>query len=151
MGCYFLLIEEELRVRPPHGFFVLGDGRREKIDNTPELREWVLKLADEIRAGAPGDQRGNPRGAEGGPVPEMRDAGALRAGEGVKGLHKNQGSVSCLGFVYDGFLICAYHHILPVSVRSSQDAYAIVHNRRISSLSFFLPIARVVPGKGYLR
>jgi hypothetical protein len=25
MGCYFLLIEEEQRVRPPHGFIVLGD------------------------------------------------------------------------------------------------------------------------------
>jgi CRISPR-associated exonuclease Cas4 len=50
MGCYFLLIEEELRVRPPHGFIVLGDDRREKIDNTPQLRERVLKLADENRA-----------------------------------------------------------------------------------------------------
>jgi CRISPR-associated exonuclease Cas4 len=45
MGCYFLLVEEELRVRPPHGFIVLGDGTRERVDNTEELRRWVLERA----------------------------------------------------------------------------------------------------------
>ncbi len=50
MGCYFLLIEEELRIRPTHGFIVLGDGTRERIDNSEELREWVLNLAEQIRA-----------------------------------------------------------------------------------------------------
>ncbi len=50
MGCYFLLIEQELRIRPTHGFIVLGDGTRQRIDNTPELTSWVLDLAGQIRA-----------------------------------------------------------------------------------------------------
>ena len=49
MGVYFALIEEELRIRPTHGFIVCGDGTRHKIDNTPELRAWVIKLAEQIR------------------------------------------------------------------------------------------------------
>ena len=32
-ACYFLLIEEELRVRPTHGFIVLGDGTRHRVEN----------------------------------------------------------------------------------------------------------------------
>jgi CRISPR-associated exonuclease Cas4 len=50
MAVYFLLVEAELRVRPPHGVVVLGDGKRERIDNTDELRAWVLELAGQIRA-----------------------------------------------------------------------------------------------------
>ena len=50
MGCYFLLVEEQLRIRPPHGFIVCGDGTRHRIDNTAELRAWVLDLAGQIRA-----------------------------------------------------------------------------------------------------
>ena len=50
LGCYFLLIEEELRIRPTHGFIVLGDGTRHRIENTEELRAWVLELAGQIRA-----------------------------------------------------------------------------------------------------
>jgi len=50
MGCYFLLIEEDLRIRPPHGFVVCGDGTRHRIENTGELRAWVLDLAGQIRA-----------------------------------------------------------------------------------------------------
>jgi CRISPR-associated exonuclease Cas4 len=50
MAVYFLLIEEELRIRPTHGFIVLGDGTRNRVDNTEELRNWVLDLADQIRA-----------------------------------------------------------------------------------------------------
>jgi CRISPR-associated exonuclease Cas4 len=38
-----------LRIRPPHGFIVCGDGSRHKIDNTPELRAWVLGIAEQIR------------------------------------------------------------------------------------------------------
>ncbi len=53
MGCYFLLIEQELRIRPPHGFIVCGDGSRHQIDNTADLRAWVLELADQIRAARP--------------------------------------------------------------------------------------------------
>jgi len=50
MGCYFLLIEEELRIRPTHGFIVLGDGTRHRVENTAELRASVLDIADQIRA-----------------------------------------------------------------------------------------------------
>jgi CRISPR-associated exonuclease Cas4 len=50
MGVYFLLIEEELRIRPTHGFIVCGDGARHRIENTEELRSWVLELAGQIRA-----------------------------------------------------------------------------------------------------
>ena len=50
MGVYFLLVEEELRIRPPHGFLVCGDGTRHRIDNSEELRRWVLELASQIRA-----------------------------------------------------------------------------------------------------
>jgi CRISPR-associated exonuclease Cas4 len=50
MGVYFLLVEEELRIRPSHGFIVSGDGTRHRIDNTEELRAWVLDLARQIRA-----------------------------------------------------------------------------------------------------
>jgi CRISPR/Cas system-associated exonuclease Cas4 (RecB family) len=50
MGVYFILIEEEMGVRPPHGFIVLGDGTRQMIENTADLRAWVLTVADQIRA-----------------------------------------------------------------------------------------------------
>jgi CRISPR-associated exonuclease Cas4 len=50
MGVYLLLFEEETGVRPPHGFIVTGDGQRHLIENTPELRAWVLGVADQIRA-----------------------------------------------------------------------------------------------------
>ena len=33
-GVYFLLVEEELRIRPTHGFIVCGDGTRHRIENT---------------------------------------------------------------------------------------------------------------------
>jgi CRISPR-associated exonuclease Cas4 len=50
MGVYFLLVEDQLGVRPTHGFIVLGDGARHRIENTEELRAWVLDLAGRIRA-----------------------------------------------------------------------------------------------------
>jgi CRISPR/Cas system-associated exonuclease Cas4 (RecB family) len=50
LGVHFLLVEEELRVRPPHGFVVLGDGTRHRVENSQELRAWVLGLAARIRA-----------------------------------------------------------------------------------------------------
>jgi CRISPR-associated exonuclease Cas4 len=34
LGAYFVLIEEETGVSPPHGFIVLGDGTRHLIENT---------------------------------------------------------------------------------------------------------------------
>jgi CRISPR-associated exonuclease Cas4 len=45
MGVYFLLVEEELRVRPSHGFIASGDGTRHRVENTEDLRAWVLELA----------------------------------------------------------------------------------------------------------
>jgi CRISPR-associated exonuclease Cas4 len=50
MGVYFLLVEEELRTRPPYGVVVCGDGTRHRIENTEKLRAWVLDLAAQIRA-----------------------------------------------------------------------------------------------------
>ena len=49
LGTYFILIEEEYGVRPPHGFVVLGDGERVKVENTQVLRSEVLRIAGEIR------------------------------------------------------------------------------------------------------
>jgi CRISPR/Cas system-associated exonuclease Cas4 (RecB family) len=57
LGVYFMLIEEEVRVRPPHGFVVLGDGTRHRVENTEDLREWVLDLAARIRAARAGAAR----------------------------------------------------------------------------------------------
>ena len=50
MGVYFLLAEDCYGIRPSHGFLVTGDGARRRIDNTPELRAWVLGVAGQIRA-----------------------------------------------------------------------------------------------------
>ena len=49
LAVYFILIEDHYGVRPPHGFIVLQGGRRERVENTPELRERVLAVAAEIR------------------------------------------------------------------------------------------------------
>jgi CRISPR-associated exonuclease Cas4 len=49
MGVYFILIEDQLKVRPTHGFVVLGDGARHRIENDQVLRSWVLELAARIR------------------------------------------------------------------------------------------------------
>lgn len=49
MGVYFVLIEEELKIRPPHGFIICGDGTRHRIENDDRLRSWVLGLAGQIR------------------------------------------------------------------------------------------------------
>jgi CRISPR-associated exonuclease Cas4 len=50
MGVYFALVEERYRVKPSHGFIVCGDGTRHRIDNTDDLRAWVLEMAGQIRA-----------------------------------------------------------------------------------------------------
>jgi CRISPR-associated exonuclease Cas4 len=49
MGVYLILVEEHYGVRPKHGVIVLGDGRRETINNTNKLRTRVLEIADRIR------------------------------------------------------------------------------------------------------
>jgi hypothetical protein len=49
VGVYLLLIEETWRVKPPHGFIECEDGRH-CIENTAELRAWVLEIEAAIRA-----------------------------------------------------------------------------------------------------
>lgn len=49
MGVYFVLIEDQLRIRPSHGFIVCGVGARYRIDNDEALRVYVLDLAGKIR------------------------------------------------------------------------------------------------------
>jgi len=49
LGTYFLLIEAEYGSRPPHGFVVLGDGSRHRVENTEKLRSKVLAVAERIR------------------------------------------------------------------------------------------------------
>jgi CRISPR/Cas system-associated exonuclease Cas4 (RecB family) len=50
MGVYFLLIEDQLKVRPAYGIIVCGDGARHRVENSEALRAWVLQLAEQIRA-----------------------------------------------------------------------------------------------------
>jgi len=50
LGVDFLLIEDHLRVTPPYGFVVTGDGTRHRVDNDEGLRAWVLDMAAQIRA-----------------------------------------------------------------------------------------------------
>ncbi|AGA31709.1 CRISPR-associated protein Cas4 [Singulisphaera acidiphila] len=49
MGVYFLLIEDQLGVKPSHGFIVCGDDSRHRVENDAALRERVLDLAGRIR------------------------------------------------------------------------------------------------------
>lgn len=50
LAVYFLLIEDPYGVRPPHGFVVLSDGSRVRVENTEHLRSEALSIADRIRA-----------------------------------------------------------------------------------------------------
>jgi len=50
MGVYFLLIEDQLKVMPTHGFIVCGNGTRLRVENDENLRAWVLELAGQSRA-----------------------------------------------------------------------------------------------------
>lgn len=50
MGVYFVLIEDQLGVRPEYGIIVTGDGARHCIENDEALKAWVLELAGRIRA-----------------------------------------------------------------------------------------------------
>ena len=50
IGCYLILIAEETGERLTHGFISLGSGERVWVENTPELREWMLIVAEQIRA-----------------------------------------------------------------------------------------------------
>ena len=49
VGVYFLLAAERFKAEPSHGFLVAGDGKRHRIDNTPELRADVLEISGRIR------------------------------------------------------------------------------------------------------
>ena len=85
MGCYFLLIEEELRIRPTHGFVVCGNGTRHRIENTEELRAWVLGLAGQIRAATTGGRSADPGQPEARSMPSLWPKGQLRAGSALGG------------------------------------------------------------------
>lgn len=50
LAVYFILIEEETGIRPPHGFISLASGERIKVQNTTEIRAWVLEVAEQARA-----------------------------------------------------------------------------------------------------
>lgn len=50
LGVYLILIEEVTGIRPPHGYVVMGDGQRHRVENTAELRARVLAIAEQIRA-----------------------------------------------------------------------------------------------------
>ena len=69
MGVYFLIIEDQCKVRPSHGFIVLGDGTRHRIENDAVLRSWVLGLAARIREA---------RKSVGVPIPVSPKPGACR-------------------------------------------------------------------------
>ena len=49
LAVYFLLVEEGFGVRPPHGWVVIRDGERVKVQNTEQLRAEALAIAEEIR------------------------------------------------------------------------------------------------------
>jgi CRISPR-associated exonuclease Cas4 len=50
MGVYFLLVEEQFRIRPTHAFIVCGDGSRHRIENDELLRAWVWEMVAQIKA-----------------------------------------------------------------------------------------------------
>lgn len=49
LATYFILIEENHGKRPPHGFVVLGDGSRVRVENTDELCSEAVEIAERIR------------------------------------------------------------------------------------------------------
>ena len=61
-------MEEELRIRPSHGFVVCGDGTRHRIENTQELRSWVLDWSADSGRPEGGD------GADPGSIPRLANA-----------------------------------------------------------------------------
>jgi CRISPR-associated exonuclease Cas4 len=50
MGVYLLLVEEHFQCRPPYGVVVLGNGRRENITNSEQLRASVLTMVETMRS-----------------------------------------------------------------------------------------------------
>jgi CRISPR/Cas system-associated exonuclease Cas4 (RecB family) len=70
LGVAFIVIEDRLGMRPTHGFVVLGDGSRHRVENTEGLRSWVLGLAGDIRVA---------RAAVGQPIPVDPSPGQCRA------------------------------------------------------------------------
>jgi hypothetical protein len=83
LGVYLILVEEETGVRPPYGLIRTGDGEYVRIENDQALCDWVLGIAERIRVGQAGDRAVDPGQAEGGAMPGVRNAGALRAEGGV--------------------------------------------------------------------
>jgi len=50
LGVCFVVIEDQLAVRPTHGIIALGDGTRYRVQNAAELRALVLEPDGRIRA-----------------------------------------------------------------------------------------------------
>ncbi len=46
LAAYFVLIAEETGEHPAYGFISLASCQRVRVQNTPEIREWVLEIAD---------------------------------------------------------------------------------------------------------
>jgi CRISPR-associated exonuclease Cas4 len=49
LGVYLILVEVECGVRPPYGLIRTGDGETVRVENTDEIRAWVLGVAERIR------------------------------------------------------------------------------------------------------
>jgi CRISPR-associated exonuclease Cas4 len=49
VGVDFLLVEEQFKVRPTHGFIECCNGTRHRIENTAELRAWAVELSGQLR------------------------------------------------------------------------------------------------------
>jgi hypothetical protein len=81
LGVYFLLIEDQLMARPTHGFIVLGDRSRHRIENDDALRAWVLYMAGQIRAARPNASTPipvNPKPAQCRPCSQRGNCGQAR-------------------------------------------------------------------------
>ena len=84
MGTYFILVEDQLEVRPSHGFIVCGDGTRHKIENTAELRALVLDVAGQIRAARANVSKPIPVNPKPWQCLPVRHARALRTGQALR-------------------------------------------------------------------
>jgi hypothetical protein len=83
-GLLFPAHQGSARVRPTHGFVVLGDGTRHWIENGASLGGWVLDLAGQTRAARARIEEAIPVSPTPGVVPVVRDARVLRAGAFMK-------------------------------------------------------------------
>jgi hypothetical protein len=78
MGVYSVLVEDQLKMRPPLGFIMCGDGMRHRIENNALPKSWVLELASSIRE-ARKNVGVNPVHADARPMPTVRPASTTGA------------------------------------------------------------------------